>query len=295
MKILLAVDGSRYSEEAARFLKNFNFSPDDELIVFHVISNVPFKDDVESYYASLKRIKQEIGSKILDSTIEILKPINLKLSTALVDGYPDSSIVDAAIDSDVDLIVMGSRGLKGIKSIILGSTARAAAVTSPKPVLVVKPLKRESKGKLKILCAADGSDYAVNTARLLTLMPFNDAAEITALNVISSAHIDIPERYWMEVDDKIKEDVAKIRESEFAIADGILKKTREILEKKFKKINLSIKFGDPSIEILNLAEEIEADIISVGSSGMRGVKGILGSVSRYVLLNADCSVLIGKL
>ncbi len=295
MKILLATDGSRYSEETARFLKNFRFSSDDELTVLHVISNIPFKDNVDSYYESLKKIKQEIGSKILDSTIDILKPINLKLSTALVDGYPDSSIVDFAIDSETDLIVMGSRGLKGIKSMILGSVARSTVMSSPKPVLVVKPPMRALDGKFRILLATDGSDYAFNTARLLNLLPFSEDTEITVLNVIPSAHIDIPERYWMEVDEKIKEDVAKIREEEFANSDEILKKTREILENKFKKINLSIKFGDPSIEILNTAEELKADIIAVGSSGMKGIKGVIGSVSRYILSNADCSVLIGKL
>lgn len=294
MRILLATDGSAYSEEAARFLTGFNFSPDDELIVLHVISNVPFKDDAASYYASLKRIKQEIAPKILNSAIDIFKPLNLKLSTALIDGYPDRAIVDAAIDSDADLIAMGSRGTKGIKSIIVGSVARIVAMTSPRPVLVVKTPKKKKTGKLKILYATDGSDYAINTGRLLNLMPFKGDAEITALNVISSAHIDIPERYWMEVDDNIKKDVANIREAEFGRADKILKEAKETLEKMFKEINLSIKFGDPSIEILNLAEEIKADIIAVGSSGLRGVKGMLGSISRYVLLNANCSVLIGK-
>lgn len=294
MRILLATDGSAYSEEAARFLTGFNFSPDDELIVLHVISNVPFKDDAASYYASLKRIKQEIAPKILNSAIDIFKPLNLKLSTALIDGYPDRAIVDAAIASDADLIAMGSRGTKGIKSIIVGSVARIVAMTSPRPVLVVKTPKKNKTGKLKILYATDGSDYAINTGRLLNLMPFKGDAEITALNVISSAHIDIPERYWMEVDDNIKKDVANIREAEFGRADKILKEAKETLEKMFKEINLSIKFGDPSIEILNLAEEIKADIIAVGSSGLRGVKGMLGSISRYVLLNANCSVLIGK-
>ncbi len=42
------------------------------------------------------------------------------------------------------------------------------------------------------------------------------------------------------------------------------------------------------------AKTFEADIIAVGSKGMRGIKGMLGSVSRYVLGHSGCSVLIGK-
>jgi nucleotide-binding universal stress UspA family protein len=55
-----------------------------------------------------------------------------------------------------------------------------------------------------------------------------------------------------------------------------------------------VRFGDPSEEILKVAETLNADIIAVGSSGMRGIKGMLGSVSRYVMNHTACSVLIGK-
>lgn len=294
MKILLAIDGSEYSEGAAKFLTRLNLSPDDEIAVLHVISEVPFKDDRESYYAKLKQLKQEIAPRILDSTIDILKPLDVKISTALLDGYPDKAIIDAALDSDTDLIVMGSRGLKGIKSFLIGSITRSVAINSPKSVLVIKPPQWKTTGALKILYATDGSTYAAETGRLLTSMPFPEDTEITIVNVIGSVHIDIPERYWMEVNEKIKEEVAKTREIEFGVSDKIIEDAREMLRDRFSDIKVSIKFGDPSLEILNEAERLNADIVAVGSSGMRGVKGMLGSVARSVLGHAECSVLIGK-
>ncbi|MEW6738768.1 MAG: universal stress protein [Nitrospirota bacterium] len=294
MKILLATDGSAYSEGAARFLLRFNFSQDDEILVLNVISRVPFKDDRESYYAKIKQIKQEIAPRILDSTINILKPLNVKISTALLDGYPDKAIVDAASESGADLVVMGARGLKGIKSLLIGSVTRSVSINSQKPVMVVKPLQREATGTLKVLYATDGSSSAIDTERLLTAIPFQEDAEITIVNVIPSAYIDVPERYWMEVDEKIKDEIAKIREAEFGVSDKIIEDARETLRDRFSKIKVSIKFGDPSLEILNEAEQSNADLIAVGSSGMRGVKGMLGSVSRSILGHAECSVLIGK-
>ncbi len=294
MKILLATDGSEYSEGAAKFLAQLVFSPEDEITVLHVISEVPFKDDRESYHAKLKQIKQEIAPKILDSTINNLKPLNVKISTALMDGYPDKAIVNAAVDYNMDLIVMGARGLKGIRSLLIGSVTRSVSINSQKPVLVVKPLQRETTGALKIIYAADGSTYSTDTGRLLASIPFPKNAEITILNVIPSAHMDIPERYWMEVDEKIKNEIAKIREKEFGVSDKIIDDAREMLRDRFSDIKVSIKFGDPSLEILNEAESLKADIIAVGSSGMRGVKGMLGSVSRSILGHSECSVLIGK-
>lgn len=294
MKILLAIDGSEYSEGAAKFLTRLNLSPDDEIAVLHVISEVPFKDDSESYYAKLKQIKQEIAPRMLDSAINTLKGIDAKISTALLDGYPDKAIIDAALDSDTDLIVMGSRGLKGIKSFLIGSITRSVAINSPKSVLVIKPPQWKTTGVLKILYATDGSTYAAETGRLLTSMPFPEDTEITIVNVIGSAHIDIPERYWMEVNEKIKEEVAKTREIEFGVSDKIIEDAREMLRNRFSDIKASIKFGDPSLEILNEAERLNADIVAVGSSGMRGVKGMLGSVARSILGHSEYSVLIGK-
>ena len=52
--------------------------------------------------------------------------------------------------------------------------------------------------------------------------------------------------------------------------------------------------GDPSDEILYMANELQSDIIVVGSKGMGGFRGVVESLSRYILSVAHCSVLIGK-
>lgn len=294
VKILMSTDGSEYSGGAARFLTRLNLTPKDEIIILHVISSVPFKDKRASYYASLKEIKQEIAPKILDSAVEILKPLNVRLSTAVIDAYPDRGIIDVAVESGADLIVMGARGLKGIKSIMVGSVTRAVAVNSPLPVLIIKPPQWEIKGTLKILYTTDGSDYSKKTGNILTSIPFPEDTEVTILNVNPATHISIPDRFLVEVDDRVKKAVARIREAEATLSDLIIKEAREILGNSFKKTGVSLRFGDPSIEILNEASSLKADIIAMGSSGLRGIKGMLGSVSRYVLGHSECSVLIGK-
>lgn len=294
MKILMATDGSEYSEGAARFLRCLNLTMEDEVMVLHVISSVPFKDDRASYYASLMEIKREIAPKILDSTVKILESLNTRLTTYTIDAYPDKGIIDVAVESGADLIVMGARGLKGIKSFMIGSVTRTVAIRSPMPVLIIKPQQWETKAALKILYATDGSEYAMETGNILTSIPFPEDTEVTILNVNPAIHISIPDRFLVEVGDRVKDAVARIRESEATRSDMIVKEAREIIGKRFKKTNNSIRFGDPSIEILNEAAAIKADIIAMGSSGLRGIKGMLGSVSRYVLGHSECSVLIGK-
>ncbi|NOY38775.1 MAG: universal stress protein [Nitrospirae bacterium] len=294
MKILLATDGSACSEGAAGFLSRLNLSSDDEIIVLHVLSWGPYHDDRESYYISLKYFKEKIAPQILDSAVDILKPAEARISTALVEGFPDKAIIEAAVASDVDLIVMGARGIKGVKSLFIGSVTRSVAINSPKPVLVTKPPLREIPDRMRVLFATDGSDSAHATAAFLASIPFPDDAEVIIINVLRSAISDIPERFIMEINDKIKEEVAKARTLEFEESSRIIEKARPYLSKKFNKIEGITKIGDPSIEILNAAGVFGVDLIAVGCRGLTGIKGMLGSVSRRIISHSQCPVLVGK-
>jgi len=290
MKILLATDGSEYSEGAAKFLKNLKLSSDDEITILHVITRLPFKDAWESSYSSLK---EEIASKIFESTIDLLKPVNAKINKALIYGYPDKVIVDVAEELNTNMIVLGARGLKGIESVLLGSVARSVAINSLKPVLVIKSPQWVASEKLRILFATDGSKYAQEAGRFLTVLPFHENTEVTILHVIHSG-LDIPEKFHVEIDKKIKEIALEFRSFQIKESEKILEQADNLLSSKFKKINKMTKDGDSSIEILSTAKAFKTDIIAIGSRGLKGIKGMLGSVSRYILSHSECSVLIEK-
>lgn len=294
MKILLATDGSEYSDGAAKFLTRLNLSRDDEISVLHALSWTPVMSEWELMYADLKKIRHEIAPKIIDSTVNVLKPVHARISSSIVDGHPDKVIVDAAVDAGVDLVVMGASGLRGAASLIVGSITKAVAVKSHVPVLIIKAPQGEISGAIRILFATDGSVYSDAMGKVLSSVPFPDDTEITILNIITTAYEDIPERFSMEINDRIKGLVAGAREAEFKESEKIIKKARQGLSRRFARIEELTKFGDPSEIILDTAETSQSDIIAAGSSGMRGIKGMLGSVSRYVLNHSKCSVLIGK-
>lgn len=294
MKILLATDGSEYSEEAARSLTCMNLTEDDEIMLVHVVSWVPFKYDAESYYEGLKQIKKDVAPKIIDSCLEILKPVRARISTAIIDGSPDRYIVEAAEESDTDLIVMGARGVKGVKSILIGSITKSVVLNSSKPVLVVKPGFCRPADGTKVVFACDGSEFSVSAARFLSTMPLKDSSEITILNVIWSDFADIPERFISEINDRIKDVLAETRTQEFRESEKMLEEAREYLWRRFSNITLTSKIGDPSHEIIRTAETTNADLIVVGCRGLRGIKGMMGSISRNILTHSQCSVLVGR-
>lgn len=63
----------------------------------------------------------------------------LPLTTRVVDGTPFSEICKAARSEGANLIVMGTRGLTGLKHVLIGSTAEKVVRKAPCPVLVLKP------------------------------------------------------------------------------------------------------------------------------------------------------------
>lgn len=294
MKILLATDGSECSEGAAHFLKNFALTTSDEVIVFHAVSNVPYPTASGAYYENITRMKDEVASKILAAGGEALQGLPVKVSTAMKEESAETAIEAAAKEAGAGLIVMGARGVKGMRSLFLGSVSRAVSIESSMPLLITKPASHAVKGPMKVLFADDGNDSSKTAARVLAGLPLAPDTDITILNVLWSEYADIPERFVMEIDDRIKDDVAKTRTTEYDKSETRMKETKAILSKKFSTVRTLTKVGDPEVEIIDQADTMKADMIVVGSRGLKGVKAIMGSVSRYVLGHAKCPVLIGK-
>jgi len=150
-KILVAFDGSEASKHALDHAVNFADSFGAELLILSVVPRVMmpvFPDegfgaapitaaqDMGEYQDKMK----EIYNKSLD---EAKNDINdhfpdMKIEIKLQEGRPSSTIVNAAEEFDVDLIVIGSRGIGGITGWILGSTSRNVVESCTKPILVVK-------------------------------------------------------------------------------------------------------------------------------------------------------------
>src|SRR4030042_3181859 len=294
MKILLATDGSKYSEMAAKFLTCLNLSLDDEITILHVVYWIPFLYDRESYFGALKSIKEEIAPKVIDSVLNILKDVNAKISTAIIDGSPEQCIVDVAAESNMDLIAMGARGIKGIKSFFIGSVTNSVALSASKPVFITKPPGCNRSGNLKLLFATDGSDHSIATGKLLSEIPFPEDTEITILNVTWPVFLDLPQTFVPEVNEKMIEIADRAQAIEGMNSERIIEQAREYLRGRFNNIKVLSKEGDPSTEILETSEELKTDIIAVGCRGLRGIKGMMGSVSRNILAHSQCSVLIGK-
>ena len=293
MKLLLAVDGSEYSEGAARFLTFLDLSPDDEIIVFHSIHWSHFLYNGQSYREAVEEVKRLFAARVLDSVLKILKPLKARIATVIVEGSARQAIIEKAVESDTDLIVMGARGKKGVQS-LLGSVTAAVTVKSPTPVLVTKLPLSVTSGGMRILFATDGSDFSISTQKLLCSIPFHYAAELTICNVAQPFSTDLPLTFVPELNERFMEAIEEAVDAESAKSNAIADQAREYLSKRFAHVTVSLAEGDPSTEILAAADALRADLIAIGCRGLTGISGMAGSVSRNVLMHSKCPVLIGK-
>ncbi len=83
-------------------------------------------------------IERSEGEAILREVKETLHHMGVNVHSEVRGGDPAKEIVDLAVMIEADLIVIGSRGLSGIKKWMLGSVSEKVAQHSPCPVLIVK-------------------------------------------------------------------------------------------------------------------------------------------------------------
>lgn len=140
-KILVAVDGSEASMDAADYAIEIARKYDSELIALYVIlsditlfgPNLPphIIEIRQQAQQHLDRIKQKLSDHAYDDKIHMRTEIIS--STTTVGG-----IVNFAERENVDLIVIGTKGRSGFKKLLLGSVASGVVTYAHCPVIVVK-------------------------------------------------------------------------------------------------------------------------------------------------------------
>lgn len=147
-KILVAVDGSKPSLDASEQAISLAAKYEADLIAVHVVSPGVRYDYLEDVItpglpASLKEVivlAMENGQKYLDEVKQKASESKLEVQTEVLIGATSvvKEIVEYAAEHKIDLIVIGTRGISGIKRMLLGSTASGVLSYAHCPVLIVK-------------------------------------------------------------------------------------------------------------------------------------------------------------
>ena len=143
-KMLLATDGSAEAELATKSAVELANSTGSEL---HVVYVEPLPDFMKKNDAGMLGYDLELYEKIEEEGRETLRQLTWRVKVAggtvagshLRMGAVAEEIVDLAGELEADLIIVGSRGLRGIRRTLAGRVSESVFRNARCPVMVVRP------------------------------------------------------------------------------------------------------------------------------------------------------------
>lgn len=142
-KVLLAADGSEEAALAAKTAVDIAEKTGSELHVVHARQMPLYVDESSSERMeaskSLEETLREAAQRVLDTQVRQIRDTGGDvLHTHARLGRPDKEIISVAEEIGAGLIVMGSRGLGGVRRVLMGSVSDSVVRHAHCPVLVVR-------------------------------------------------------------------------------------------------------------------------------------------------------------
>ena len=137
-KVVVAYDGSEMSKKALD--RAIMLAKQDNHVEIKVLSVVEITPVINNgtTLAARNTMVENAKQMMHEEVISKLKAIPNKTETYVIEGHPPQEIVEFAAENNADLIIMGSRGLSGLKEMFLGSVSHYIAQKTKADVLIVK-------------------------------------------------------------------------------------------------------------------------------------------------------------
>ena len=202
---------------------------------------------------------------------------------------PETAITDHATEHDIDLVVMGTHGRKGMDRLLSGSVAEEVVRRAPCPVFTVPTAddgERPNTPIDRVLVPVDLSGQSPLVVNHAAALATAYAAPLDLLHVVEEAVF--PTEYGMDPLTPPQPDVQeRAREALKALAAEI--------EDFDEPLNTHILAGYAARDIVDFAEEYAADLIVMATHGRTGLQRFLiGSVAEKVVRSAPCPVFTVK-
>lgn len=286
-KILIAYDGSHFSEAALDDLKNAGLGEESVETVVYSVAEVwlPPKDDSEKqdfmteslrkkYDENLEELNQAVAAaQKAAERLQRMFPGWSVFSDATY-GSAGWEILAKADEIEADLIVVGAQGVTNLDRVLIGSVSQKIVTEAKCSVRVARGKIEVDDAPTRIVVGYDGSHGADETVKKVAERKWKKGTEARVI---------------------IVEDTAVIRNS-LNLEEEKIEQTGAEVVRKLNSENLSaglvVREGNPKQILVEEAESWGADSIFVGAAKFEGflTKYLLGSVSSAVVTRAHCSV-----
>ena len=284
-RLLLSTDGSEFSEGAIREAIRLAKRCGSKLTALTVV-------ETNAEYAALAPQLVEKAEKTAKDHLAAVKARakaeGVDIETFVREGEDSYTYVaDEAVKNKNTMIIMGRRGRKGLKRLVMGSTTARVIGHAPCSVLVVP---RAAQVEFKsIVVATDGSKYSAAAASEAIGIAKRNNALLTSVAVVP-ADIAMP----TDVDFAAMQ-AEKLADQEMHAAEKNAKAVKEAAAKEGVEAKAFVMTGKPADAVMEIAKDQKADLVVVGSHGRTGLdKLLMGSVAERVIVLAPCAVLVVK-
>jgi nucleotide-binding universal stress UspA family protein len=281
-RILFPTDFSECAQAALPQAIRLAELHDADLVLLHVLvlhmstaMDVvePFPGEEEARKALEETARQPGGTRVLHQVVRA------------VAAAP--AILDCADEEEIDLIVIGSHGRRGLRRLLLGSVAEEVLREAACPVLIVR---EEAKGGAeaeveRILVPIDFSRQTPMAVDYAQALATSFGASLDFLHVV-----EVPTYPDFYVPFSASLETGAVRRDAHARLEALAEPLRSAHE-----VRTEVKVGRTSIELTEFAEQSGSDLIVLPSHGYSGLERVLlGSVAEGVLRRAPCPVLTVK-
>ena len=294
MKVLCAVDGSKFSLRGIEALGNLFRQSLQEVILLHVMDTSFLGPALKKESIQARKTQQILasleaeGRKILTTSQAHAKRVLsqgkggplVRVRAVLAKGHIAHTLVKQAEKRKPHMIILGSRGFQDIHQYLLGSVSRKVLSHAPCPVLMVKdPIRTPAR----VVLAVDGSNASKRAANYIKLWLPPGSISVHILSVVP------------QIDRR-----AQSQPYATALGDAWQKQAQEttahirsiLLKKKFK-VTTEVLPGNPRAAILDSLVNREASLAVLGAKGLTGPERFqMGSVSEWVAAYSGCSILV---
>ncbi len=274
---MVGVDGSATSREALRWATGLGEALAAEVVAIHALGLLDRWHDPDASARSWRRTLCALVERTWCAPLARSRGLH---RVEVRDGDPVDVLLAAIEDEHADLLVVGSRGVGDRPELALGSTSLHLLQAARVPVLVVPDRRPEAAAAdaLRLRHVLVGVDHSQASRAALELGADLAVALGGSLSVLEVVEY-VPPFPLDEPTEPGDGHQGRVAEAAMALLEAEVRGVRA----RDVGVQVIVRSGDPAATLLEVADDVDADLMVVGTRGRGGPRELLlGSVARTV-------------